>query len=1065
MTKTVCTEKKQFIDCYPEASPEALPMFAENRVHQRTSGDPYPNRVVLEAQRKIREKREFTVITLENDFIELAILPEIGGKLWYARDKKSGYDFFYKNNVIKPALIGVLGSWTSGGLEFNWPFHHRASSFMPVDYSIEYAEGSVTVWMSEHDPIDRMKGEVGIRLCDDECIFETLVRLDNLTPVRRSFLWWENAAVPVNKSYRIFFPEDVNYVRFHYKRSVTTYPIANNDRFGAYNGILYDVDTDISYHKNTIPATSYFSAESQFDFFGGYDESAGAGVVHVADRHISPGKKMFTWAYSQLAHTWERALTDSDGQYAELMAGCYSDNQPDFAWLEPYESKDFSQSWFPIHGHGSPTLANTNGALYWDDGGIFIQSTRRVSGARLTVTDRSGNIVSDKAVDLPVYDLIRFADIPAPQDGMTVRIALGGTVLFAYTRQKRAEREIPEPRKELPYFKEVRSAQELYLQGVHIEQYRSPEYSADDCYNEALARDPGHIGSLVALARRNYLNCNYKEALGFIDRAEREATRFNARPESGIIYYIKGLILAATDNYDDAYEYFFKASWNADYRFGAMLHIGLIDIRREDYALAAEHLLAAAPGCRIIACAFLAYAYDRLGMREKALSEINGALSRDSLNLFALAVKSLITGDITDLCDIVKTDLTQNILDIAAYMLEAGMHKEIVGIIDAADSVSPLSSMAIYLRMYISGERGENTRPLGIAFPSRPFEKKLLEKRVADRPDDGNAAYLLGCLLYHMKHYDKSDRIFAKQASENNDYRAYRCLSAIRYSHTSDKKSAAEAMRHASLLSDASDRQITFESAYLMAKTGRSPREIAGYILSRDNDRDDITVELARAYNHMEKPEEAIKLLLGRSFVACEGGEHYIADQYMYAHYLIGSREFALGNYAAARRYFAAATVLPESLGSGLWNPVKEVPFRYFEAICLLKEGRSEEAKEILGTFLKYRFDYFSDMYLPTLAFYVARAHELLGDRQSGERLIREKFAACRKQADIIDCGYFGTTPFFISFIDRPDEARKTFFAYQCLMYAHFLGDKKSEEYYRGIIGDDGYGTYIFDII
>lgn len=221
-SKVIFTEEVVKIPTYQEGKTENLPMFAENRVHQRTSGNPFPNKVVLETYREERIEEEYTLLKLENEFIELAIMPKLGGKIWYAKDKRTGYHFIYKNNVVKPALIGVLGSWTSGGLEFNWPFHHRASTFMPVDYEVEQGEDYVTVWLSEHDPIDRMKGMVGVSLKAGECIFETKVKLDNLSDTRRSFLWWENTAVPVNKNYELFFPEDVNYVRFHYKRSVTT---------------------------------------------------------------------------------------------------------------------------------------------------------------------------------------------------------------------------------------------------------------------------------------------------------------------------------------------------------------------------------------------------------------------------------------------------------------------------------------------------------------------------------------------------------------------------------------------------------------------------------------------------------------------------------------------------------------------------------------------------------------------------------------------------------------------------------------------------------------------------
>ena len=329
------TECKIKIPTYREPAAEEMPMFAENRVHQRTSGNPYPNHIVLEVDREHKEDKEYTCVRLENEYLRIEILPELGGRIYSAYDKTTGYDFFYKQHVIKPALIGCLGSWVSGGLEFNWPFHHRASTFMPTDYCIErQGDGSVIVWLSEHDPIERMKGMVGIVLKPGEAKFETRMKLCNRTSVTSSFLWWENTAVPVNKEYQIFYPKDVSYVNFHYKRSVTTYPVATN-ALGVFNGIRYNGETDISMHKNTVQPTSYFCAPSKYDFFGGFDHGKGCGVVHVANHHTAPGKKMFTWAYNQLSTSWENALTDTDGAYAELMAGSFSDNQPDFAWIEP----------------------------------------------------------------------------------------------------------------------------------------------------------------------------------------------------------------------------------------------------------------------------------------------------------------------------------------------------------------------------------------------------------------------------------------------------------------------------------------------------------------------------------------------------------------------------------------------------------------------------------------------------------------------------------------------------------------------------------------------------------
>ena len=75
-------------------------------------------------------------------------------------------------------------------------------------------------------------------------------------------------------------------------------------------------------------------------------------MVHVANHHISPGKKQWTWGNHEFGYAWDRNLTDNDGPYIELMAGVYTDNQPDFSFLAPWETKTFTQYWYPIHASG-----------------------------------------------------------------------------------------------------------------------------------------------------------------------------------------------------------------------------------------------------------------------------------------------------------------------------------------------------------------------------------------------------------------------------------------------------------------------------------------------------------------------------------------------------------------------------------------------------------------------------------------------------------------------------------------------------------------------------------------
>ena len=1054
-------EKRILIDTYPESKQEDLPMFAENRVHQRTSGNPYPNKVVLESQRDVREKREYTLLTLENDFIEIGILPELGGKIWYANDKKNGYGFFYKNNVVKPALIGVLGSWTSGGLEFNWPFHHRASTFMPVDYYIERGDDYAIVWLSEHDPINRMKGMVGISLRDGECIFETKVKVDNTTAHRHSFLWWENAAVPVDETYEIFFPEDVNYVRFHYKRSVTTYPIANNDRFGAFNGIYYNGDTDISKHKSTKDATSYFSAESKYDYFGGYNNGKAAGVVHIADHHISPGKKMFTWAYNQLSKTWEKALTDTDGQYAELMAGCYSDNQPDLTWLQPYETKTFSQKWFPIHDKGIPSFANENGALYIDDqGNICVQATKKMDGAHVVVKNGDA-VILDTVMDIPCYDITNLCKTTVAY-GLSVSITAGCVKYINYTIEQRAEREIPEPRRELPYFKDVKTAEELYREALHIEQYRSPEYSAEQCYLESLERDPEFASSLMALTELYLKNNNAALALEFANRAEASLSRFNIRHESGKAYYLKGICLLSLGNIDEGYDYLYKASWCYDYKSCAMQHIGLIDIRRGDLARAVAHLEESMllNGRAVVAPAFLGYAKYLQGDTEGATRVWNTAIDNDKINLYVKALEAISTGDYKSFSDFVYTDMSQVLMDVCEYLAEAGLYDEIKALVGGVSKYRTLSAMPI-IALGCECKSKLSYENIGIAFPSRMFEKHLLETELANDQNNNFVRYLYGCLLYGKGMFDEGIAQFERICESEENYRALRCLSMGYYSHKNDKAKAKELMYRAAELAPVTERQITFECAHLMAKVGEAPEKIAAFILSRDFNRDDIIVELARSYNHMNEEEKALEVLLGRKFVACEGGEHYIADEYMYAHYLKGKKAYLAGDFEGALAIFESAQIIPESLGSGLWNEVKREPYKYFAARCLEKLGRTEEALEIYRGFGKYNFDFFTDMYLYTFMYYAARGLEALGKRDEAVALVSARFDAWNKASGEQTLGYFGTTPFFMGYIDEAKSARKLHYSYPLYLFATFLGKDASE--YKATFSKDGYGLYIED--
>jgi hypothetical protein len=217
---------------YEPAEPDRNPMFLEKRVYQGSSGRVYPL-PFIDRISETPSDRSWEAVYLENEYLSLMLLPEIGGRIHVGRDRTNGYDFFYRQDVIKPALVGLAGPWISGGVEFNWPQHHRPSTFMPTDVHIEHSQdGSVTVWMSEHEPMNRMKGMHGVCLHPGRSVIELKVRLYNRTPYTQTFLWWANVAARVHEAYRSFFPPDVHTVADHAKRAMSAYPLCEDRYYG-----------------------------------------------------------------------------------------------------------------------------------------------------------------------------------------------------------------------------------------------------------------------------------------------------------------------------------------------------------------------------------------------------------------------------------------------------------------------------------------------------------------------------------------------------------------------------------------------------------------------------------------------------------------------------------------------------------------------------------------------------------------------------------------------------------------------------------------------------------------
>ncbi len=758
-----CWEEQIIIPTYPVQDADPNPMFLEKRVYQGSSGKVYPNplidRVALE-----KVDKSYKAIFLENEFIQLMILPEIGGRIHAGLDKTNQYDFFYRQHVIKPALVGLLGPWISGGVEFNWPQHHRPSTYMPVHSATEeHADGSWTVWLSEHDPMLRMKGMVGIHLSPGTALVEAKVRLYNRTPLPQAFLWWANVAVHVNENYQAFFPPDVTFVADHAKRAITSFPVAH----GSYYGVDYSPGTDISWYKNIPVPTSYMVTQSKYDFCGGYDHAREAGVVHTSNHLVAPGKKLWTWGNAEFGYAWDRNLTDEGGPYIELMAGAYTDNQPDFSWLQPYETKTFSQYWYPIQQIGPAKNANTHAAvnLEFDGGavrvGVCLTTRRKV---RILLT-RDGSVGLDEHRELapgsPFVGLVECAHARPEQFRLAV-FDLGGNEIIAWQPESSVERALPEPAKEPLPPEAIASSDELYLTGLHLEQYRHATRSADAYWREGLKRDPDDARINNAIGLAHLRAGEFALAEEHFTRAVARLTARNPNPRDGEAHYNLGLALRYQGQLAEAYDAFHKSVWNFAQRSAGYYTLSSISAERGNLPLALEQIeLSLQTNVdNLSALALKAALLRHLGRTEDAAVVIKRAHALDPLCLRMAAELFLLNRSSQSLqafLDALEGDV-QTLLDVTFELAWSGLRLDTYALLQAcveqAHFAHPMLWYSLsWLALSLGDE--ENARhcareaqaaSLLYCFPCRIEEMIVLESAIRLDPLQARSHYYLGNL-------------------------------------------------------------------------------------------------------------------------------------------------------------------------------------------------------------------------------------------------------------------------------------------------------------------------------
>lgn len=988
-------EETILLPTYPAAEPEKNPLFIEKRAYQGSTGKVYPLPVTEKVYDR-KEDRPYRAVWLENEYLKVMVLPELGGRIQRAYDKTNGYDFVYYNHVIKPALVGLTGPWISGGIEFNWPQHHRPSTFSAVDYSLaEHQDGSVTVYVGETDKMYGTKGMAAISLYPGKAYIEIQGRLYNPTDLPQTFLWWANPAVPVNDHTYSVFPPDVNAVMDHGKRAVSTFPIAT----GEYYKCDYSAGVDISRYKNVPVPTSYMAAHSDFDFVGNYDESRQAGLLHVADHHVSPGKKQWTWGNGDFGRAWDRNLTDEDGPYIELMTGVFTDNQPDFTWLKPQEEKTFVQYFMPYKGVGRVGNATRDAAVSFEnlpDGtaAINVYASGDYDGATIRVL-RDGACLYEKCTDLSPKACFRDT-FPAGGDlrGCEAIVEAKGKTLVRYRFYEPELQPVPSPAEPLKAPEELRSTEELYLAATHLEQYRHATFEPADYYREGLRRDPSDIrlnnGYGLLLFRRGRV----KESIPYFQRAVEKQTWKNPNPYNGDCYFNLGLALEADGQHEKAYDAFFKSTWSAETQSAGFYWLACLEARKGNWEQAltfVDHSLVRNwhnMNGRCLKAALLR----RLGRDNTALLAESVAI--DPLHMGCLYEKALGEGSLDGWRRTMRGE-AHNYLELALTYAKAGLLQEGIAILHACPEQTAMPAYYEgYLQMLAGEEeaaracclRGEGLADGG-CFPNRVEEIAILENAIHLLERAPKAHAYLGCLLYDKKQYEAAISHWEQAVRQDPSLSmAHRNLAIAYYNKRNDANAAMEEMEKARAL-DPTYPRLLLEYDQLAARLGRSNRERLQMLeaaLPVVRERDDLYLRYITLLNCVGRYREAYDAIMSRKFHPWEGGEGKVSAQYRFALIHLAQTALSEGNCAEAVRLLEQSKVYPHNLGEGKLPNVPDNEADYWQGVALRQAGNEEAARVAFrraaqgaqepGSVLYYN-DQPSDF-----IFYQGLAHRALGD-------------------------------------------------------------------------------------
>ncbi|MEM9832507.1 MAG: DUF5107 domain-containing protein [Bacteroidota bacterium] len=740
-------EETRTIKTYPFSDPDPVTILTGNpKIY------PYHQYLGYSSEGK---DRDWKVVVMENQYIQVFVLPEAGGKVWGAIEKSTGEEFIYRNEVMKFRNIAMRGPWTSGGIEFNFGIiGHAPSTASPVDYHWEeHPDGSVSCTVGTMDLSSRTQWRVKIILPPDKAYFKTQSTWYNPTPQHQAYYNWMTAAARASDDLRFFYPGSAY---LGHPGDLHSWPIDGEGR-------------DLSYYRNNNfgGSKSYHVVGNYHNYFGGYWQDKDFGFGHWARHDEMPGQKLWIWALSRSGGIWEDLLTDTDGQYIEFQAGrlltqySYSNQRNPITEVAfgPYVTDQWEELWFPVKELDEVSAVSPLGVVSVIEGEGNVQfgfnAFEAINDTLLVIGDDNQILYRQAVVMKPMGVINATFNLPPADQTYRIHFQHLGK-LFGSEEKQSAQLSRPfSDRSQI----EVTEAQQLYYEGQQLFNNRNYE-PAELKLREALELSPAHQAARITLAELLYRNAQYQTALKQIFVAL-EVDAYDAEAN-----YIAAIIFSALDQPTDALEALGWAARSMEYRSAAYAQMGQIHIRLGNYQEAEHYSRQALDYNRynVPALQSLAVMYRLTDQTQEAEQVLTELLQLDPLNHLARVEQYLAEPSQENLqkftSKITNEFPVQSYLEIALYYHQLHQTEDASAVLEQAPENALVNIWQAYLtrdKTTISNEYLAQALSLSpeFVFPYRPETLSAL-KWAAKQQDYWKLHYYLGLNLWALNQFGEA---------------------------------------------------------------------------------------------------------------------------------------------------------------------------------------------------------------------------------------------------------------------------------------------------------------------